>query len=267
MLPLLLACCAADATPGWAPLHTQAISLDTPTFLAGATLNWLPRQQAIPGRVFTDYDGKTPRAPLDVLVDAGVNTVRVDTAMGDCLVSADFDNSGDVRSREMNNQLDYGCIDTRVATAQLAQGQNMQLVLGIGMGASIPDDWLAYTYTDTLSAIDTELRRQLAPFLSAGVQPAIILLEPEGTAGMLYTVPAGGDGGTRDRGSAMGIPGAQLKQELCGDAATGSYASWPKLTGYYKQEIASARDALTAAGFDANSTRFGLHSDGQAFGG
>ena len=39
-----------------------------------------------------------------------------------------------------------------------------------------------------LSAIDKEMRRQLAPFLQAGIVPDIVLLENEGTSGVLYDV-------------------------------------------------------------------------------
>lgn len=39
-----------------------------------------------------------------------------------------------------------------------------------------------------LSAIDEEMRRQLAPFLQAGIVPDIVLLENEGTSGVLYEV-------------------------------------------------------------------------------
>ncbi len=39
-----------------------------------------------------------------------------------------------------------------------------------------------------LSAIDTEVRRQIGPFLQAGIQPDIILLENEGTSGFLFNI-------------------------------------------------------------------------------
>ena len=36
--------------------------------------------------------------------------------------------------------------------------------------------------------IDAEMRRQVAPFLQAGIQPDIVLLENEGSAGCLYEI-------------------------------------------------------------------------------
>ena len=245
-------------------LDANSTPVQPQSFLAGADIGWLLREQAIPGRVFTDYDGQTPRDPFDVLTSAGINAVRIETAMSDCAVTAAYDNSGDYMSREMNYQLDIGCADKQVQTAQMAQARGMKVVHNINMGTTIPTAWLDYTYAQTLSAIDVETRRQLAPFLAANVQPDIILLENEGTSGMLFTVPVAG-GGTRDRGQPTDISADQFQQEICGNVATGLYTSWPKLAGYYKQEVQSARSALAQAGRDPNLTRFGLHSHGQYF--
>ena len=72
-----------------------------------------------------------------------------------------------------------------------------------------------------LSAIDGEVRSQIQPFLSAGIQPNIILLENEGSAGMLYfvTLP---NGAVHSRGVDDGqVSQEQLQLEVCGQVPTG----------------------------------------------
>ena len=44
------------------------------------------------------------------------------------------------------------------------------------------------SYVQMLAAIDAEMQRQVAPFLLAGIQPDIVLLENEGSAGCLYEI-------------------------------------------------------------------------------
>ena len=76
-----------------------------------------------------------------------------------------------------------------------------------------------------LIAIDIEVRRQVQPFLSAGIQPDIILLETQGTSGMLFdiTLP---NGQTHSRGDADGLVSQQqLQMEVCGQLPTGHIAS------------------------------------------
>lgn len=39
-----------------------------------------------------------------------------------------------------------------------------------------------------LDAIDAEMQDQVAPFLESGIQPDIVLLENEGTSGVLFEI-------------------------------------------------------------------------------
>ena len=72
-----------------------------------------------------------------------------------------------------------------------------------------------------LSAIDAEVRRQIQPFLTANIQPNIILLENEGSSGMLYEVTLP-DGNVHSRGvSDSEVSQAQLQMEVCGQAPSG----------------------------------------------
>ena len=76
-----------------------------------------------------------------------------------------------------------------------------------------------------LIGVDIEVRRQIQLFLSAGIQPDIILLENQGTSGMLYriTLP---NGQTRSRGVAnAAVSQQQLQMEICGQLPTGNIAS------------------------------------------
>ena len=76
-----------------------------------------------------------------------------------------------------------------------------------------------------LTAIDTEVHRQIQPFLSAGIQPEIILLENEGSSGMLYDVVLP-NGDVHSRGVADNdqISQEQLQQEVSGQIPTGHYS-------------------------------------------
>jgi len=135
-------------------------------------------------------------------------------------------------------------------------------VLTLNLGADIPTAWLNYNYQQMLTAIDGEIRNQLSLFLQAKLQPDIILLENEGTSGMLYNVVLNGKKRTRGAKDDM-VDQAQLQKELCGQVPTGSFFSYPQMAGYIKQEIITARDAIRKAGMDPSLTRFGLHSHGQ----
>ena len=98
------------------------------------------------------------------------------------------------------------------------------------------------------------MRRQLDPFLEAGVQPDIILLETEGSAGFLFTEPIDNGKKTHDRGVNDGnVSKDQVTEERCGSIATGHIDAYPKLAGYYKQEMLSARSAIADSGRDESS--------------
>lgn len=202
-------------------------------FLAGASLGTVLRAEAIPGRVFYDADGVTVKDPFDVMESAGFNAVRVETFIDSCTgPSPPFNNSGDVLFRELNYLLDSGCIDTQVKTAQLAKSRNMKVILTVNLGIAIPTPWLHFNYTQMLQAVDVEVRRQITPFLQAGIQPDIVLLENEGTAGLLFSITLpNGQNYSRGAGDNPTVPAAQLYQETCGLLPSGYFSVYPQLAG------------------------------------
>lgn len=205
-------------------------------FLAGASLGTVLRAEAIPGRVFYDADGVTVKDPLDVMESAGFNAVRVETFIDSCTgPNPPFDNSGNVLFRELNYLLDSGCIDVQVKTAQLAKSRNMKVILTVNLGTAIPTPWLHLNYTQMLQAIDVEVRRQIIPFVQAGIQPDsydIVLLENEGTAGLLFSITLpNGQSYSRGAGDNPTVPAAQLYQETCGLLPSGYFSVYPQLAG------------------------------------
>ncbi|MCJ1474093.1 hypothetical protein MMC13_002751 [Lambiella insularis] len=230
-------------------------------FWAGADIGTVQRAEAIPGRVFYDFDGTTVKDPIKTLGDAGVNAFRVETEPGQCLgPTTTFDNSGNLLGRELLFELDGGCIDIQVKTAQQAVAAGTRFVLTINQGLTIPTAWESYTYAQMLSAVQNETQRQLQPFLDANLLPDIILFENEGTDGFLMTENSTGHTrGVNDGKSSA----ATLDQELCGHAPTGNMASYPQLAGFYKGEIAACNAAIAAARLSPASGRYGLHSHGQ----
>ena len=119
----------------------------SPWFYAGADVSTVLRLEAIPGRVYYASDGTTVQNPFDALQSARFNAVRVSTNMTCAGPTPPFDNSGDVLARELLFELDFGCIDVQVQTAQQAKSRNMQIVLAINLGPAIPESWLAFSYT------------------------------------------------------------------------------------------------------------------------
>ena len=231
-------------------------------FLAGAAAGTTLRTEAIPGRTYYGFDGVTVTDPFDVFQASGLNAMRVETALSQCTgPTPPFNNSGDVRLRELNFALDFGCIDLQVRTAALAKSRNMKIILTVNFGTDIPAAWTNYSYKQMLQAIDIEVRRQIAPFLEAAIQPDIILLENEGTSGFLFNVILpDGTKYARGSGAVPSVPASQVQQERSGQLPTGLIVSYPQLAGYYKQEILSLCSAMQQAGFQPAATRFGLHS-------
>ena len=136
-----------------------------PWSYAGADVGTVLRLEAIPGRVFYASDGMTVQNPFDALQSAGLNAARVQTNMTCAGPSPPFDNSGDVLARELLFELDLGCIDIQVQTAQQAKARNMKIVLTVNLGPTIPDTWLAFSYTQV-----QVLERHTSQG-SSGVQP------------------------------------------------------------------------------------------------
>ena len=149
------------------------------------------------------------------LSDAGVNAFRVQTTNGQCLGPTTFNNSDNPKGKELSFQLDWGCIDNKVKTAQRAVALGMKFQLTINMGDKIPAAWESYNYEQMANAVFKETKRQLQPFLNAKLLPDIILLENEGTGGYLFVEET------------TGHLRMSSDQELCGEKPTGNMASFP----------------------------------------
>ena len=229
-------------------------------FWAGTCISTVARSEAIPGRKFYDFDGVTEKDPIVTLGDAGVNALRVVTERSQCLGPTNFENDGDDRGKELDYQLDWGCIDTQVKIAQRGVGLGMRLVHTINQGRTIPKDLEGHSYGQMIDEVQKEAKRQLQPFLDAKMLPDIILFENEGTDGFLFAEESTG----RERGvkGANGGDG-NVDQELCGQKPTGNTASFPQYTGYLKAEILACNEAIEAAGYSNATVRYGLHSHGQ----
>lgn len=115
-------------------------------FWAGADFGTLVRMEAIPGRVFYDFDSKTIKDPVKTLGDSGVNAARVESMRGQCLGPSNFVNSASTLSDELLFKLDLDCIDSQVKTAQRAVAENMRIQLTINQGLTIPKDLESLTY-------------------------------------------------------------------------------------------------------------------------
>lgn len=245
----------APAAP--APVQRSDVA---PEFWAGADIGTLMRAEAIPNRVFFDYDGKTLKDPFQVMGDAGINSFRVGTSRTRCTEPSVFNNSGDFWQRERNFRLDFGCVDTQVQLAKRGIAQGMKFQLTMDMGRDIPAAWESYDYQQMLEAVKTDIKRQLKPFLDEKIVPDIILFENEGTDGMLFTEETTG----HDRGIHDGrASDEQIEKELCGIKPHGNIASYPLLSGFYKAEVQACNEAIIAAGLSTAAIRYGLHSHGQ----
>jgi len=62
-------------------------------FWAGADFGTLVRMEAIPGRLFYDFDSKMIKDPVKTLGDSGVNAARVESTRGQCLGPSNFVNN------------------------------------------------------------------------------------------------------------------------------------------------------------------------------
>lgn len=216
--------------------------------------------EAIPERVFYDYDGTTVKDPFKTLGDAGVNAVRVEGQRGQCLGPSKFNNSGATLGQELLFTLDFGCLDTQVQAAERGAAQGMRVVLTINQGFDIPAGMESYSYEQMVGAVQDEAKRQLQPFLDAKIVPDVILFENEGTDGFLFDETATGHNRGTDDGK---VSKATLDKEKCGIIPTGNMDSYPQYTGYLKAEVMACNEAIFAAGFSLASVRYGLHSHGQ----
>ena len=229
-------------------------------FWAGGTIGTLMRMEAIPGRVFYDYDGVTVKDPIKTLADSGLNAIRVETSRDNGLGPTVFANNASTRGDELLFKLDWGGIDIAVKTAQRAAALGMRLQLTINQGFTIPKDLESLDYDGMVGAVQDEAKRQLQPFLDANIVPDIILFENEGSDGFLFIEESTGHTRGTNDGKASA---AKVDQELCGKIPTGNMASYPQYAGYLKAEVIACNEAITASGFSAAKTRYGLHSHGQ----
>ncbi|MCJ1282480.1 hypothetical protein MMC26_001803 [Xylographa opegraphella] len=229
-------------------------------FWAGADIGTVLRAEAIPGRIFYDFDGATVKDPIRTLRDAGINGFRVEAQAGQCLGPTNFSTSGNILGEELLFELDWGCIDIQVETARQAVAEGMHFQLTINQGLTIPTAWEKYSYAEMLAAVQNETKRQLQPFLDAKLVPDIILLENEGTDGFLMTENSTGH--VRGTNDGKASP-ATVDLELCGHIPTGNMAAYPQLAGYYKGEIEACNAAIRGAGLSPAAVRYGLHSHGQ----
>lgn len=261
-----------ESTPGnftFAPASNVSAPANTSTlpaavqlgeFWAGATIGTVLRMEAVPGRVFYDFDNTIVKDPIQTLADAGVNAFRVEGGAGQCLGPTVFNNTAATLGDELTFTLDWGCIDIQVKTAQQATALGMRFVLTINQGQTIPAAWESYNYTQFVAAVQTEAQRQLQPFLDAKLVPDIILLENEGSGGFLMKESTTGH---IRCGNDSKVSASTTQQEHCGQIPSGNMASYPQLAGLYKAEIAACTAAITAAGLSPSTVRYGLHSHGQ----
>lgn len=230
-------------------------------FWAGATLGTVVRMEAIPERVFYDYDGVTVKDPFKTLGDAGVNAVRIEGQRGQCYTPSKFVNNASTLGEELLFALDWGCYDTQVQAAQRGVAQGMRVVLTINQGFDIPAGMESYSYEQMVGEVQAEAKRQLQPLLEVGIVPDVILFENEGTDGFLFNETATGH--TRGASDSHAPAKATLDKEKCGIIPTGNMASYPQYTGYLKAEVMACNEAISAAGFPLDVVRYGLHSHGQ----
>jgi hypothetical protein len=228
-------------------------------FIVGSCLSDQPRLSKVPGRTYLDFQGRPVNLPQFLRAN-GFNAVRLLVNIMQPDITTGVDNK-DIDHRESNYLLDWGGEDLQVAEARQARtlGQNIILTLQFGqekpLGPDnwhefIPDSWLGLNYGQTLVKIDKGIRKMLLPFLAAGIQPDILIIENESDSGMLFqTVDSNGKMVLRD----------DKTTNPMSDAASGYFADWPKAAGYYKRAILSAKDAIRKAGMDPAYTRIAVH--------
>ena len=72
------------------------INATAQAFWAGADIGTVLRAEAIPSRIFYDFDAVTVKDPIKPLGDGGINAFCVETEPGQCLGSTTFPTSGDL---------------------------------------------------------------------------------------------------------------------------------------------------------------------------
>ena len=228
----------------------------------GACVGTHPALERVPGRVWEDASGR-PVDPLALLRQSGVNAWRLFAAYRDParITSAD---SRDVDQREANFALDFGDPADALALARRVHAADTHVLLTLQFGQDgpvdnwheyLPPSWVGLDYPQTLARLDVATRNLLRPYLLAGVQPAVIIVENEADSGMLFQT-LGDDGKMKVRDTA---------RDPNDNTAGGHYQNFPKYASYFKRVILSAKDELRRQGFDPAATRFALHTTTNPF--
>ncbi|HEY8780352.1 MAG TPA: glycosyl hydrolase 53 family protein [Mucilaginibacter sp.] len=226
----------------------------------GGCMSVLHRIELIPGRSFQDING-TQVDPIKHMAGKGFKSIRIFVSSDQPLTNpAGFPDNTNADYRELNYMLDMGGISEQVNLALRAKAAGMKVVLTLQFGQGygpdswgeyIPKAWLNLTYTQMLTQLDTETRRLLTPFLDAGIQPDIIIVENEADSGMLYQYQNGsGSMAIRNNPST----------DVFSNVATGIYEIWPKCAGYFKRVILSAKAVIKEKGMNNDYTRFSVHT-------
>ncbi|MCJ1397488.1 hypothetical protein MMC11_000681 [Xylographa trunciseda] len=148
---------------------TNVTAGHTQTFWAGGIVLGT---KSIPGRIFYDFDGVTVKDPIKTFGDAGTNSFRVETEPGKCSGPPTFSTIGNPR-RRITFELDDGCTDVAVLTAQQAVAEGLRFPAHNQPG---------YNHSYGMGKI--HLSR---PFLDAKLVPDLNLFENGGTDGFLMT--------------------------------------------------------------------------------
>ena len=245
---------------------------------------WQERLESIPGRQWLNLQGQ-PEDAIRLMASSGLNAVRVTVVNQQPLTTSipiQYDSNGFPVSQNGNENsynLNYGGVDEQVDIARRCKAYGMKVILTIDIGTDIPAAWAGDNYAQMLTQIDTETKRLLDPFLQAGIQPDIVICSDETNGGTQHIDTSITDAANANPSSpnfrlkdryvdggvdANGKPNSYwtVASAVFSTLATGSNTIWPKCAGLHKQAIISARNEITAQGYDVTKTRFGLHSQG-----
>lgn len=262
--PTVLLCAVVTSLAGVGHAQNAPESVRKFSYV-GACVSTAPRLEAIPGRVYLDFAGQ-PSDPIALMQRNNFNAWRLfasyhETPESNEPLTADniAKDGRDLNGREENFALNFDTPASRLALAKRVNvgGDKILLTLQFGQDGPvdnwheyIPTSWMKLTYGQTLDKIDAQTRAMLRPYLDAGIQPDVIIVENEADSGMLFQY-LGDDGTMKIRDTA---------RNPNDDTAGGHYQNYPKYAGYFKREILSAKDEIARAGFDVRKTRFAFHT-------
>lgn len=136
----------------------------------------LPREKTLPGRVYTHFNGSGSADPVDLTASLGMNAIRLSTNLSTCIGPTTHLNDIDWIPREMDFQLDLGCIDMQVKLAERSIPLGIKITHAIDFVTWIPPNWLDMSFIELLYAVGNETVRQVRPFVEAGIQSDIFIL-------------------------------------------------------------------------------------------